>query len=93
MTTWKEIREDFNLNQEDESIIELEKQLIRTLVNIREEKGLTQSQLAELCNVKQPVIARMETHAHSPQINSMLKILAPLGYTLQIVPLTKAGKK
>lgn len=93
MATWKEIREEFNLNPEDENIIALEKQLIKTMVNIREEKGLTQSQLAELCNVKQPVIARMETNIHSPQINSMLRILAPLGYTLQIVPLTQVGKE
>lgn len=70
-------------------IVELEKDLIRTMVQIREEKGLTQSQLAEICNVKQPVIARMESSVHSPQIDSLLKILAPLGYTLQIVPIGK----
>lgn len=89
MTTWKDLRNDLVLNQEDLNAIELEKDLIRTMVQIREEKGLTQSQLAEICNVKQPVIARMESSVHSPQINSLLKILAPLGYTLQIVPIGK----
>lgn len=57
------------------------------MVDIREEKGLTQSQLAEICNVKQPVIARLESSVHSPQIDSLLKILVPLSYTLQIVPI------
>lgn len=89
MTTWKDLKNDLVLNQEDLNAIELEKDLIRTMVQIREEKGLTQSQLAEICNVKQPVIARMESSVHSPQINSLLKILAPLGYTLQIVPIRK----
>lgn len=89
MATWKELKKDFALTQEDQNAIELEKELIRTMINIREEKGLTQSQLAEICNIKQPVIARMESAAHSPQINSLLKILAPLGYTLQIVPIKK----
>ena len=89
MATWKELKKDFVLTQEDQNAIELEKELIRTMINIREEKGLTQSQLAEICNVKQPVIARMESAVHSPQINSLLKILAPLGYTLQIVPIKK----
>ncbi|MDE7177819.1 MAG: helix-turn-helix transcriptional regulator [Lachnospiraceae bacterium] len=89
MTTWKDLKNDLVLNQEDLSAIELEKDLIRTMVQIREEKGLTQSQLAEICNVKQPVIARMESSVHSPQIDSLLKILAPLGYTLQIVPIGK----
>lgn len=87
MPTWKELRNDLSISQEDKNIIELEKNLIRTMVAIREEKGITQSQLAEMCNVKQPVIARMEASVHSPQIDSLLKILAPLGYTLQIVPI------
>lgn len=89
MTTWKDLKNDLVLNQEDLNAIELEKDLIRTMVQIREEKGITQSQLAEICNVKQPVIARMESSVHSPQIDSLLKILAPLGYTLQIVPIGK----
>lgn len=89
MTEWREARKELNISAEDENIIELEKELLRTLVQLREEKGLTQAQLAELCHVKQPVIARMEAAAHSPQIDSLLKILAPLGYTLKIVPMKK----
>lgn len=87
MTIWKELKNDLSKNQKDISAIELEKDLIRTMVDIREEKGLTQSQLAEICNVKQPVIARLEYSVHSPQIDSLLKILVPLSYTLQIVPI------
>ena len=87
MTTWKELKNDLSIDKENQNAIALAKDLIRTLVAIREEKGLTQSQLAEMCNVKQPVIARMESAVHSPQIDSLLKILTPLGYTLQIVPM------
>ena len=89
MTTWKKLKNDLELSQENLNAIELEKDLIRTMIQIREEKGLTQSQLAQMCNVKQPVIARMESSVHSPQIDSLLKILTPLGYTLQIVPMGK----
>lgn len=89
MTTWKELKNDLSIDKENQNAIALEKDLIRTMVAIREEKGLTQSQLAELCNVQQPVIARMESSIHSPQIDSLLKILTPLGYTLQIVPMSK----
>ena len=56
-------------------------------MDIRERKGLTQAQLADICEVKQPVIARMEKSIHSPRIDSLLKILTPLGYTLQVVPM------
>lgn len=89
MPTWKTLKKELILSPEDQNAIELEKDLMRTIAHIREDKGLTQSQLAEMCNVKQPVIARMESSVHSPQIDSLLKILTPLGYTLQIVPLEK----
>ncbi len=89
-TTWKEYRKELNLSPEEESIIEMEKELISAMVRVREEQGLSQAQLAEKCNMKQPALARMEKRTHSPQLDSFLKVLAPLGYTLQIVPIKKA---
>ena len=89
MTTWKTLREELALTEEDEKIIALEKSLIKTMVQIREEKGLTQMQLAQICEVKQPVIARIESSTHSPQVDSLLRILVPLGYMLQIVPIKR----
>ena len=58
--TWKQIREGLALSEEEERVIELEKNLIKTLVQIREEKELTQAQLADICEVSQPVIARLK---------------------------------
>ena len=87
MVTWKNLRNELTITKEDEQMIELEKELIMTLVRIREEKGLTQAQMAEICGVSQPAIARMERATHSPQLDSLFKILVPLGYTLQIVAL------
>ena len=87
MSTWKEFRKELNITDEEEKVIEMEKELIRSMVAIREEQGLSQAELAKKCNVKQPTIARMEKDAHSPLIDSLLRILAPLGYTLQIVPM------
>ena len=89
MVTWKTVRRELQLTAEDEELIRMEKDLIRTMVEIRESKGLTQAQLAKECGVTQPTIARMEKTVHSPQLDSLLKILMPLGYTLQIVPLKK----
>lgn len=89
MTTWKTLREELKLTEDDEKVIALEKNLIKTMVAIREEKGLTQTQLAKMCDIKQPIIARIESSTHSPQVDSLLRILVPLGYTLQIVPIKK----
>ena len=87
MSTWKELRNELNISEADKSIITLEEELIRTMVRIREEKGKTQAQLADMCDVKQPVIARMEKDVHSPRVDSLLRVLSSLGYTLQIVPI------
>ena len=92
MRTWKDIREGLDLSKEEETVIALEKELIRTMVKIREEQGLSQVELAEMCNVKQPMIARMEKAVHSPQVDSLLRVLNPMGYTLQIVPIEKQKK-
>ena len=89
MSDWKEFREELSITPEEENVIELEKDLLRTMVARREAQGLSQADLAPKCNVKQPVIARMEKAVHSPQIDSLLKVLVPLGYKLQIVPMEK----
>lgn len=85
--TWKELRQGLNLTAEDEAAIDFEKELIRTMIKIRENQGLSQAQLAAKCKMKQPSLARMEKAAHSPQLDSFLRVLAPLGYTLKIEPL------
>lgn len=67
--------------------IEFETMLIGKLIEAREVKGLSQRDLAELSGVKQPAIARLESMKSTPQINTLFKILTPLGYTLSIVPI------
>jgi len=84
-TNWKNFRKTLNLSPEEEEIINLEKSLINAIVDAREQNGLTQKQLSELCGVKQPVISRLESAVHSPQINSIIKILKPLGYSLAVI--------
>ena len=84
-TTWTDFRKSLDITPEQEEMINLEKALINAVVEAREKSGLTQKQLSELCGVKQPVIARLESAAHSPQINSIIRILKPLGYTLAVV--------
>lgn len=61
--------------------------LIGELIKARQEKGISQKKLEELSGVKQPIIARMEKGNTSPQISTLLKVLAPLGKTLAVVPL------
>ena len=61
--------------------------LIGELIKARQEKGLSQKKLEELSGVRQPIIARMEKGTTNPQLDTVLKVLAPLGKTLAVVPL------
>lgn len=61
--------------------------LITALVKARQEQGISQRQLEEMSGVKQPQIARMERGDANPQLDTLLKVLVPLGKTLAIVPI------
>ncbi|MCD8157564.1 MAG: helix-turn-helix transcriptional regulator [Clostridiales bacterium] len=63
--------------------------LIGEIIKARQEKGISQRKLEELSGVKQPVIARMERGETNPQLNTIVKLLLPLGKTLAIVPLNQ----
>ncbi len=71
---------------------ELRVAIIGELIKARQEMGISQKKLEELSGVKQPIIARMEKGNTSPQLTTILKVLAPLGKTLAVVPLEIASK-
>ena len=86
--SWEEVRAElFTPDEIAES--DLRVQLIGEIIKARNEKGYSQKKLEELSGVKQPIIARMERGTTSPQISTILKILAPLGMTLAVVPIEK----
>jgi len=81
--SWEEVRKEiFTPDEIAES--DLRVALIGELIEARREKGISQKKLEELSGVKQPVIARMEKGGTSPNIGTVLKVLAPLGKTLYI---------
>ena len=87
MTTWEQFVDELQLTDEEQQAIEIEKEIIRAMIALRKTQGLSQAALAEKCHIKQPALARMERLSHSPRLDSLLRILLPLGYTLRIEPL------
>ncbi len=63
--------------------------IVREFVEARHRAGLSQGQLEAASGVRQPVIARLERGATSPQLDTVIKALAPLGKTLQVVDLSR----
>lgn len=87
-TTWEDVRGEI-FTPEEISESDLRVAIIGELIKARKEKGLSQKDLEKLSGVKQPVIARMENGTNVPKLDTVIKILAPLGKTLAIVPLKK----
>ena len=73
--------------QNEQYLLDKEYELISELVKIRSDKKMSQKRLSELVEMSQPSLARLESKRISPGIDTMLKLLAPLGYTLEIVPI------
>ena len=78
--------DDTNVSPSMRAKIEFEVDLIGKLIEARETKGFTQAQLAEAAGIKQSAVARMESLKATPQIDTLFKVLMPLGYKLAIVP-------
>lgn len=84
--SWDEIEKEL-YTAEEIAESDLRVALIGELIKARREQGISQKRLEELSGVKQPVIARIERGVSNPQLDTIMKLLIPLGKTLAIVPL------
>ncbi len=84
--SWEEFEKDIYTAEEIRES-DLRVSLISEFIRARDELGISQKKLEELSGVKQPIIARMEKGYSNPQIETVLKLLAPMGKTLAIVPI------
>ena len=74
----KEIKENYELEEK------LRLEFLQEFINLRHNLGLTQSQMANKSNVLRDKITKIEIGLYSPNIDSLFKILGPLGYTISI---------
>jgi predicted transcriptional regulator len=82
----KQITENEYRRKTDEEITVIRMEIIKDIIKARQAKNLSQHELADLCGVPQTVIYRVESGEINPQIETVIKILTPLGMTLAIVP-------
>lgn len=68
---------------------ELEKDVIRQVVEARKSQKLSQRIVGERAGIIRETVAKIENNLNSPQINTLIKLLEPIGYTLGVVPLVK----
>ncbi len=78
----------------EKRIMDLEYNLICDFIKLRNELGISQQQMANEAGVVREMIAVIENRKKHPQINTLIKILEPFGYTLSITKIKeeKNGK-
>lgn len=88
MKTWADYKEyvkgiDEQSRQEMEEI-EIIAGIIGAMIDKRNELGYSQRDLAELCGMPQSSIARIESMKTTPNLDTLLKLMKPLGLKLTV---------
>lgn len=92
MKSWSDYKEyASSLNEDVKSDIEEASELaalVTQIIQRRNELGLTQRDLAARSGLPQSSIARIETMKTIPSIETVIKILKPLGLQLSFLPVS-----
>ena len=86
--TWKDFKKGIENETVKEDIEEMETlaSLVSAIIEKRTALGLTQRDLATICGIPQSSVARIEACLVKPNVETLLKIMKPLGLTLSAVP-------
>lgn len=89
MKTWQDYKEyvksiDDNNNLLMEEIDELTA-FVSAMIEKRNALGISQRELAQLCGLPQSSIARIESGKTTPKLDTLLKIMHPLGLKIKLV--------
>lgn len=87
-SNWKDLRKEIFSSEEIAQSDERVQIVIAAMRKIRQEKKISQLEIARITGIKQPVISRIENgETKNPTIDTFIKILRPLGKTIAIVDL------
>lgn len=63
--------------------------IIGAMIDKRSELGISQRELAAICGIPQSSVARIESFKTTPNLNTLLKIMRPLGLKLTVASASK----
>lgn len=70
--------------QEEYDKLQPRYEIINQIVKVRQQKNMTQEQLAELIGTKKSNISRLESGKYNPSLEMLIKIAQALGKTLKL---------
>lgn len=88
MKSWNDYKnfvknEDSTAKKDIEEMEELAR-IVGAIIEKRNSLGLSQRELADICGIPQSSVARIETFKTTPKIDTLLKIMQPLGLKLTV---------
>lgn len=88
MRTWQNYKNyvksiDLESQHDMEQIEELSS-TVSSIIKRRNELGISQRALAEQCGIPQSSVARIETFKTMPKLDTLLKLMRPLGLRIQV---------
>lgn len=83
---WQDVKNNsMNSLSDDEKIeVDLLSEIISKIIERRHELGISQRDLEKLSGVKQESICRIENMKNVPQLDTLIKIMEPLGLKLVV---------
>lgn len=72
--------------KEDLEEAETRASIISAMIEKRTELGISQRELAAMCDMPQSSVARVESYKTSPKLDTLLKLLQSLGLNLSVTP-------
>lgn len=88
MNTWNDYKDYVKKNDpeigEDIKDIENISAIVSAMIAKRNALGLSQRELASMCDIPQSSVARIESFKTTPNLATLLKILRNLGLTLKV---------
>ena len=91
MRTWEDYKKeakDINPKvKQDIEEVEVLAKIVSAVIERRSELGITQRQLAEICGLPHSSVARIEACIVKPKVDTLIKIMIPLGLTLHVATL------
>ena len=89
MRTWEDFKKDASKIsprvKDDIEEMEILAAIVSVVIDRRNELGYSQRELAEICGVPHSSVARIEACTVKPKVETLIKIMRPLGLTLTAV--------
>lgn len=92
MKTWEDYKRHVKaidpVSKQELEEIEAITAIVSQVIQKRTELGISQRALAAECNIPQSSVARIESFKTTPKLDTLLKMMRPLGLKLQAIPVT-----